>query len=94
MEDVNQLLTNSGIVKNRLKINAAINNAKRFLDVQKDFGSFDKFIWKFVSYRTIRNGFKTLPHLLSKTEESDPVSKELQVQGFKFVGLPICYAFM
>ena len=89
-----ELLKNEGIIRNKLKINAAIINAKIFLEVQKEFGSFDKYIWKFVNYKTIRNKFKKLSDYPSTTQESDEMSKDLKKRGFKFVGSTICYAFM
>ena len=91
---VKQLLENEGIIRNKLKINAAIINAKLFLDVQKEFGSFDKYIWQFVNGKPIINKWKDLKGLPAKTEESDAMSKDLKKRGFKFVGSTICYAFM
>jgi DNA-3-methyladenine glycosylase I len=93
-KDVKRLLADSGIIRNRLKIAATINNAQQFLKVQKEFGSFDKYIWQFVNYKTITNKFKTLSELPSRTSESDAMSKDLKKRGFKFVGSTICYAFM
>lgn len=84
-----QLLKNEGIVRNRLKINAVIVNAKLFLEIQKEYGSFDKYIWKFVGGKPIRGGKQP-----STSPESDAMSKELKKRGFKFVGSTICYAFM
>ncbi len=89
-----QLLQNEGIIRNRLKINAAIENAKLFLEVQKEFGSFDKYIWQFVGGKPIKNNWKTIKEVPAKTNESDAMSKDLQKRGFKFVGSTICYAFM
>lgn len=91
---VKQLLQNEGIIRNRLKINAAIINAKLFLEVQKEFGSFDKYIWKFVNGKPIINRWKNLKELPAKTIESDVMSKNLKKRGFKFVDSTICYAFM
>lgn len=91
---VKELLNNEGIVRNRLKINAAIINAKAFLDVKKEFGSFDKYIWQFVGGKPIINKFKSIKELPAKTEISDAMSKDLKKRGFKFVGSTICYAFM
>ncbi|MFX0021028.1 MAG: DNA-3-methyladenine glycosylase I [Candidatus Hermodarchaeota archaeon] len=91
---VEDLMENVGIIRNRLKIEALIKNAKAILKVQKEFGSFDKYIWKFVNYRTIDNKFKELSELPSKTEQSEEMSKDLKKRGFKFVGPTICYAFM
>ena len=93
-KDVQKLLNDSGIIRNRLKVNAAITNAQRLLEVQEKFGTFDKYIWQFVNYKPIVNKFKRLSELPSKTGESDAMSKDLQVRGFKFVGSTICYAFM
>jgi DNA-3-methyladenine glycosylase I len=89
-----QLLADPGIVRNRLKIKAAIQNAKAFLEVQKEFGSFDKYLWQFVGGRPIRNHWKSLKQLPARTPESDALSKDLLKRGFKFVGSTICYAFM
>lgn len=91
---IEKLLTNPGIIRNRLKINAAVTNAKAFLKIQKEFGSFDKYIWQFVNYKPIVNKFKSLNELPAKTEISDVMSKDLKKRGFKFVGSTICYAFM
>lgn len=91
---VNLLLQNEGIIRNRLKINAAIINAKLFLEIQKEFGSFDKYIWRFVNGKPIINSRKNLKELPAKTEESDLMSKDLKKRGFKFIGSKICYAFM
>jgi DNA-3-methyladenine glycosylase I len=92
--DVKRLLTDSGIIRNRLKVKAAISNAQRFLDIQKEFGSFDKYIWSFVGGKPIKNRFRSLSELPAKTLESDAMSKDLRKRGFKFVGSIICYAFM
>ncbi len=89
-----KLLTDPGIVRNRLKITAAIQNAKAFLAVQKEFGSFDAYIWRFVGSRPIRHAWKTLKDIPARTPESDAMSKDLLKRGFKFVGPTICYAFM
>lgn len=91
---VKQLLANEGIVRNRLKVAAFIHNAKIFLDVQKEFGSFDAFIWQFVGGKPKVNKWKTLKQIPPTTPESDAMSKELKKRGFKFVGSTICYAFM
>jgi len=91
---VRQLLADPGIVRNRLKIAASIQNAKAFLAVQKEFGSFDKYIWQFVGGRPIRNRRKSLKEIPPRTAESDAMSKDLLKRGFKFVGSTICYAFM
>jgi DNA-3-methyladenine glycosylase I len=91
---VNELLLNSGIIRNRLKIQATIQNAKSFLDVQRGFGSFDKYIWRFIGGKPKMNKWKTLKEIPAKTKESDVMSKDLINRGFKFVGSTICYAFM
>jgi len=91
---IEQLLNNDGIIRNRLKISAAITNAKLFLEIQKEFGSFDKFIWHFVNGKPIMNHWRTIKENPAWTTESDLMSKELKKRGFKFVGSTICYAFM
>lgn len=88
------LLTDAGIVRNRLKIEAAIQNAKVFLAVQEEFGTFDEYIWAFVGNEPKQNGWKSLKEVPAKTPESDAMSKDLKRRGFKFVGSTICYAFM
>lgn len=88
------LLADSGIVRNRLKIAAAIANAKAFLAVQREFGSFDRYLWSFVNHRPIVNRRKKLADIPARTAESDALSKDLLKRGFKFVGSTICYAFM
>jgi DNA-3-methyladenine glycosylase I len=89
-----KLLTNEGIIRNRLKIAAAVENAAAFLKVQKEFGSFDAYIWQFAGGRPIKNRWKTLKEIPAKTVESDAMSKDLNRRGFRFVGSTICYAFM
>lgn len=91
---VTELLNNPGIIRNRLKINAAIQNARAFLAVQREFGSFDAYIWGFVGGRPKRNTWRTLRQIPDRTPESDALSKDLLRRGFKFVGSTICYAFM
>jgi DNA-3-methyladenine glycosylase I len=91
---INKLLNDAGIIRNRLKIHATINNAKAFLKVQKEFGSFDKYIWQFTGGKTIINRHKSLKDIQAKSKESDEMSKDLIERGFKFVGSTICYAFM
>lgn len=93
-EKIEDLMNNSGIIRNRLKINAAITNAKAFLKIQKEFGSFDKYIWQFVDYNPIIHKFKALVELPSASKESERMSKDLKKRGFKFIGPTICYAFM
>ncbi|HWP46544.1 MAG TPA: DNA-3-methyladenine glycosylase I [Candidatus Limnocylindrales bacterium] len=91
---VNELLANPGIVRNRLKIMAAIQNAKAFLAVQREFNSFDAYIWRFVNGKPKQNSWKTLQEIPARTPESEALSKDLIRRGFKFVGSTICYAFM
>ena len=88
------LLLNAGIVRNRLKINAAIQNAKAFLLVQKEFGTFGKYIWSFVGLQPRQNAWRRLADVPAHTPESDAISKDLKRRGFSFVGSTICYAFM
>lgn len=92
--DTERLLANPGIVRNRLKIAATITNAQQFLKVQKEFGSFDKYIWQFVGGKPIKNKMRSIKDIPAKTKESDAMSKDLLKRGFKFVGSTICYAFM
>jgi DNA-3-methyladenine glycosylase I len=91
---VSKLLSNEGIVRNKLKINAAIQNAISFLAVQKEFGSFNIYIWRFVGGETIKNKWKTIEEIPAQTPESAAMSEDLKKRGFKFVGPTICYAFM
>lgn len=91
---VSKLLSNEGIVRNRLKIAAAIQNAKSFREIKKKYGSFDNYIWRFVNYKPIVNKRKSLKDIPAKTPESDAMSKDLKQHGFKFVGSTVCYAFM
>lgn len=93
-EDVAKLLTDAGIIRNRLKIEAAVNNARRFLEVQKEFGSFDNYIWGFVGGKPVVNKWKTLAGIPASTELSDRVSADLKGRGFKFVGSTIVYAHL
>ena len=93
-KDISILLKDAGIIRNRLKIAATITNAQKFLEIQREFGSFDKYIWQFVNYKPIKNTFKSLKKLPAKTKGSDTMSKDLKKRGFKFVGSTICYAFM
>lgn len=88
------LLNDAGIVRNRLKIAATIQNAKAFLAVQKEFGSFDRYIWQFVGGRPVNHRLRTSKEIPVRTPESDAMSKDLLKRGFKFVGSTICYAFM
>jgi DNA-3-methyladenine glycosylase I len=88
------LMNDQGIVRNRLKIASAVTNARAFLEVQKEFGSFDAYVWSFVSGRPKRNRPRTLANVPARTPESDALSKDLVRRGFRFVGSTICYAFM
>jgi DNA-3-methyladenine glycosylase I len=91
---IEKLLQNEGIIRNRLKINSAIYNARAYLEVQKEFGSFDKYIWGFVGGKPLDNKVKTMSDVPAKTEISDRLSKDLRARGFNFVGSTIMYAFM
>ena len=91
---VEKLLKNEGIIRNRLKINAAVRNAKSFLEIQKEFGSFDEYIWQFVNGKPKINRWKNLKDVPARTSESDLMSQDLKKRGFKFAGSTICYAFM
>ena len=93
-DKIEELLNNPGIIRNRLKVNAFITNARCFLEVKKEFETFDNYIWQFVNHKPIINKFKSLKELPAFTEESDKMSKDLKKRGFKFVGSTICYAFM
>jgi DNA-3-methyladenine glycosylase I len=91
---VRELLNNSGIIRNRLKIESAIRNAKAFLAVQDEFGSFDDYIWQFVAGKPRMNSWRNVEQVPARTAESDALSKDLKRRGFHFVGSTICYAFM
>lgn len=91
---VKSLLSNEGIVRNRLKISSAIGNAKAFVAVQDEFGSFDRYIWGFVGGKPRVNRWRTMAKVPSRSAESDAMSRDLKERGFKFVGTTICYAFM
>lgn len=93
-EKIAELLGNEGIIRNRLKIEATVQNAKAFLAVQQEFGSFDLYIWQFVDSKPIRNAWGTLKDVPTTSKESDAMSKDLKKRGFKFVGSTICYAYM
>ena len=92
--DFNRLVNNADIIRNRLKIQGTIINAQKFLEIQKEFGSFDKYIWQFTNNKPITNKFKNQKDLPAKTHLSDKMSEDLKNRGFKFVGSTICYAFM
>ncbi len=91
---IDELLQNPGIVRNKLKVNAAVTNAQAFLKVVDEFGSFDQYIWSFVNGLPIQNQFSSIDEVPASTPESDLMSKSLKKRGFKFVGSTICYAFM
>jgi DNA-3-methyladenine glycosylase I len=92
--DVNRLLSDAGIIRNRLKIAATILNAQQFLEIQKEFGSFDAYIWQFVDGKPLDNKVRSIKQIPATTDRSDRMSKDLKKRGFKFVGSTICYAFM
>ena len=91
---VEQLLSDAGIVRNRLKVSSAISNARLFLGVQEEFGSFDRYIWQFTDGKVIHNNWRSHSEIPANTAESDAMSKDLKKRGFRFVGTTICYAFM
>ena len=88
------LLKEPGIIRNRLKVEAAVSNARAFLAVRKEFGSFDGYIWQFTQHKTMRNAYQSMGDIPARTAESDLMSRDLKKKGFKFVGSTICYAFM
>ena len=92
--DIQRLLADQGIVRNRLKIEATVKNAKAFLKVQKEFGTFGKYIWSFVGYQPINNKWEGTSQIPACSVQSDDMSKDLKARGFSFVGTTICYAFM
>ena len=92
--DVNRLTKDTAIIRNRLKIESTITNARAFLKVREEFGSFDTYIWQFVNGRPIQNKWKTLKQLPAQTKISQSLSKDLKMRGFRFVGPTICYAHM
>jgi DNA-3-methyladenine glycosylase I len=91
---VELLMQNSGIIRHRLKIQAAVNNAKRFIDIQNEFGSFSKYIWSYTNGKTLTNRPVGFSGLASKTELSDKLSKDFKMRGFKFMGSTVCYAYL
>jgi DNA-3-methyladenine glycosylase I len=93
-QDIAQLLKNQGIVRNRLKIESTVQNARAFLTIQQEFGSFDRYVWRFVDGKTVRNRWRTAAQVPASTSHSDALSKDLRQRGFRFVGTTICYAFM
>ncbi|WP_320006028.1 DNA-3-methyladenine glycosylase I [Maridesulfovibrio sp.] len=88
------LRQNEGIIRNKLKINSAVRNARAFLEIQEKFGSFDNYIWQFTNGKTIQNNWKSLSEVPAKTPEAEAMSKDLKKKGFNFVGPTICYAYM
>ena len=92
--DVNRLLKDTGIIRNRLKVESTISNAQRFIEVQEEFGTFSEYIWGFVDGTPKQNRWKTMKQLPAETKESKALSKDLKQRGFKFVGPTICYAHM
>jgi DNA-3-methyladenine glycosylase I len=92
--EIEELISNPEIIRNRQKITATISNAKAFLHIQKEYGSFDKFIWQFTGGKTIKNAWGDMKDIPAKTNESDNMSKALLKEGFTFVGSTICYAYM
>jgi DNA-3-methyladenine glycosylase I len=92
--DIKRLLADSGIIRNRLKLSATITNARKFLEIQREFGSFNEYIWNFTGGTPIQHQFRTLSQIPARIKESDAMSKDLQKRGFKFAGSTICYAFM
>jgi DNA-3-methyladenine glycosylase I len=93
-DKIEKLLKNEGIIRNRLKIAAAVDNARAFIKVQNEFSSFDAYIWGFVDGRPVRNEWKSMQQVPAQSEKSELMSRELKKRGFKFVGPVICYAFM
>ena len=91
---IKHLLGNKGIIRNKLKVEGAVQNAKSYLNILDEFGSFDDYVWKFTDGKTIRNTWKTISQIPAWTNESIAMSKDLKKRGFKFVGPTICYAFM
>ncbi len=93
-DKIKELLNNSGIVRNKLKVRSAVSNAQLFLGIQKEFGSFDAYIWEFIGGQPKINSWKNMAELPAITDEAETMSKELIKRGFKFIGPTICYAFM
>ena len=91
---IEQLLLDPGIIRNRLKVSSAVSNARLFLEVQSEFGSFDRYIWQFTEGRSIQNKWRSMSEIPANTAESDAMCKGLKKRGFRFVGTTICYAFM
>ncbi len=93
-EDIDRLLLNEGIIRNKRKIESVINNAQRFLDTKREFGTFDSYVWSFVNYKTKKNSFQKWADIPTSTKESELMSQDMRKRGFTFVGPTICYAFM
>ena len=93
-DKIEALLQDPGIIRNKLKVNATVTNARAFLAVQKEFGTFDKYIWQFVNHKPVINRWSSMGQIPAKSDLSDAMSKDLLSRGFKFVGSTICYAFM
>ena len=93
-QDIERLLQNPGIIRNRLKIKSTVKNARAFIEVRRDFKTFNNFIWSFVDYSPIQNQWNTLDEVPARTIMSDKISKELKARGFSFIGSTICYAYM
>jgi DNA-3-methyladenine glycosylase I len=91
---IEKLLQDPGIIRNKLKVHATIGNAKAFKEIQKEFGSFDKYIWQFTNNKVINNKWKSISQVPARTTHSDKMSEDLYARGFKFVGSTICYAYM
>ena len=91
---IQSLMKNENIIRNQLKVRATVNNAQRFMEIQKEYGSFDQYIWQFTGYKTKVNKWNALSQLPATSPESDAMSKDLKKRGFKFVGSTICYAYM
>lgn len=91
---INSLMKDEGIIRNKLKIEAAVTNAKAFIQIRKEFGTFDKYIWSFINYKPINNKFNSIKELPARTELSDKISEDLKKRGFKFVGSTVIYAHM
>lgn len=91
---IGELLNNPGIIRNRLKIRAAVTNARAVQDIQKEYGSFDSYLWRYVGHEPLQNRWKSMSEVPTSTPESERMSKDLKKRGFKFVGPTICYGFM
>lgn len=92
--DIKRLLSDKGIIRNRRKIESAINNAQRFIEIKKEFGKFDHYIWSFTNHKTITNRYKTWEDIPASSQESESMSKDMKSRGFTFVGPTVCYAYM